>query len=116
MKKFILSFVFLIPTFLFSQIEECGTEDICVIEFNASFNKSHDVEWLFEIKDATTIYIDILEYPELKEKHKITTVPTIIVLDGTIEVERYIPNIMLEITTTKEEVQEVVEEILFNKF
>lgn len=115
MKKLVYLLAFLLPTTLFSQID-CGTEDICVIEFNASFNKAHDVSWLYDIEDATPIYIDILEYPILQKEHKILTVPTIIILDGTIEVKRYEPNIMLEITATKEDIQEVIEEILFNKF
>ena len=107
--------MFLCPLTLLCQID-CGVEDICIIEFNAPFNKNNTCDWLNEVEEAKIICINILESPQLQKEYKITTVPTILILDGDIEVKRYLPNIMLETTATKEGVQEVVEEILFNKF
>jgi len=53
---------------------------------------------------------------DLQKKHKIVVVPTILVFEDGEEVARFQANIMMEMEVTRDEVQEVVDEILMNKF
>lgn len=115
MKKLVLLLSFFSPLFLFSQID-CGVEEICVVEFNAKFNATNGCDWLNEIEDARVICIDILEFPQLQKEYNISIVPTVIILNGGEETKRYLPNIMMQVNATKEEVQEVIDEILIDKF
>ena len=115
MKKLVFLLGLLSPMFLYSQIN-CGVEEICVVEFNAKFNASNDCNWLNEIEHARVICIDILEFPQLRKKYNINVVPTVIILEGGKEIERYLPNIMMEINATKEDVQSDIDGVLINKF
>ena len=89
---------------------------IWIMEFNAKFNASNDCDWLNEIEHARVICIDILEFPQLRKKYNINVVPTVIILEGGKEIERYLPNIMMEVNSTKEDVQSDVDGVLINKF
>lgn len=98
-----------------AEAEVCNT-GVCVVEFNASFNKSNGVEWIEKLNDCTTSRIDIVESPELQQKHKIVVVPTIIIFNDGEEVERFQANIMMAIEASKADVQESVDEILMSSF
>ena len=63
----------------------CGS-DICVVQFNASWNAGNNV-----------------------------VVPTIIVFNGK-EVERFQANIMMEMEATKKDVQGVIDGIIYSDF
>ena len=52
---------------------------------------------------------------EWKAKFKIFAVPTIIIFNGE-EVERFSPNIMMQVEATREDVQNAVDEILMESF
>ena len=114
MKNIILIIVFfLLPLISFSQ-NMCD-EDICVIEFNAGFNKQNSVDWLEKLGDCGVMRVDIQENPDLQKKYKIVVVPTIIVFNGK-EVERFQANIMMAMEATRKDVQNVIDEILMSDF
>ena len=114
MKKFII----LIIVLLFSSVsfsQNLCDVDICVVEFNAGFNKQNSVDWLGKLGDCGIMRVDIQEYPDLQKKYKIVVVPTIIVFNGK-EVERFQANIMMAMEATRKDVQNVIDEILMSDF
>jgi len=114
MKNIILIIVFsLLPLMSFSQ-NMCD-EDICVVEFNAGFNKANSVEWLDKLGDCGVMRVDIQKSPELQKKYNIVVVPTIIVFNGK-EVERFQANIMMAMEATRKDVQGVIDEIIMSDF
>ena len=113
MKKLILTLLFLIPLVTFSQ-SPCK-DDICVVQFNAGWNSANDVEWVGDLGDCGTKYIDIAANPDAATKYEIVVVPTIIVFNGK-EVKRFQADISFAMKATKKEVQEVVDEIIMNSF
>lgn len=115
MKKLLL-LLFLSPFISYGQDICNGNTDLCVVQFNASFNASNEVTWLGELTDCSVSNVDILKLPNLQKEHKIVVVPTILILDNGEEVARFQANIMMTIEATREEVQEALDEIIMNKF
>ena len=113
MKKLILTLLFLIPLVTFSQ-SPCK-DDICVVQFNAGWNSANDVEWVGDLGDCGTKYIDIAANPDAATKYEIVVVPTIIVFNGK-EVKRFQADISFAMKATQKEVQEIVDEIIMNSF
>jgi hypothetical protein len=89
---------------------------ICVVEFNADFNKQNSVPWIETISECNHVRVNISTEPEMQAEHKIVVVPTIIVFNEGEEVERFQANIMMTLETTPDEVQEVVDEIILSDF
>jgi len=114
MKKLLLILFLISTTVSFSQTIICGEYDLCVVEFNASFNETNKTEWLSELTDCGVKRISI-DKGEWKAKFKIFAVPTIIIFNGE-EVERFNPNIMMQVEATREDVQNAVDEILMESF
>ncbi len=92
------------------------TAQVEVIHFNAGWNSSNDVEWVHDLNDCEIKYIDIAENTKAQGKYDITVVPTILILDDGEEDERYEADISFTMKTTKEEVQEYIDELIINKF
>jgi len=88
--------------------------DICVVQFNASWNESNNVGYLDELTNCDILNVNIDEGAYQKE-YGIVVVPTNIVFNGK-EVERFQANIMMEMEATKKEVQGVVDELLMSRF
>ena len=93
MKKLLVILFLLLSTVVFSQTIDCKDNDICVVEFNASFNEQNKTTWLNDLTDCGVKRI-LIDKGEWKSKFKIFAVPTIIVFNGE-EVERFSPNIMM---------------------
>ena len=89
-------------------------EDICVVEFNASWNGSNGVDYLDELTDCNVMNVNIDDGTWQKE-YGIVVVPTIIVFNGE-EVERFQANIMMQMEATRKEVQSVIDEIIYSDF
>ena len=89
---------------------------ICVVEFIADFNKQNSVSWIENLSECKHVRVNISAEPEMQAEHKIVVVPTIIVFNEGEEVERFQANIMMTMETTKDEVQEVVDEIILSDF
>jgi len=91
----------------------CGS-DICVVQFNASWNESNSVDYLEKLTDCEVMNVNIDE-GTYQSDYKIVVVPTIVVFNGK-EVKRFQANIMMQIEATRKEVQESVDEIIMSAF
>jgi len=91
----------------------CGS-DICVVQFNASWNESNSVDYLDKLTDCEVMNVNIDE-GTYQSDYKIVVVPTIVVFNGK-EVKRFQANIMMQIEATRKEVQESVDEIIMSAF
>ena len=88
--------------------------DICVVQFNASWNQSNSVDYLDKLTDCNVMNVNIDE-GTYQSDYKIVVVPTIIVFNGE-EVERFQANIMMQIDATRKDIQSVVDEIIYSDF
>ena len=102
--------------FLFLLVSGMSYSQIQVIHFNASWNASNDVKWVGELTDCKLKNIDIATNTQAATDHKITVVPTILVLVDGEEEERYEADISFSMQATKKEVQEVIDEIVMDQF
>ena len=107
MKKILLLILLLISGITYSQIQ--------VVHFNANWNAANDVKWVSNLTDCGTKYIDIATNTDAATKYEIVVVPTIIVFNGK-EVRRFQADISFAMKATKEEVQEIIDEILMSDF
>ena len=108
MKKILLLILLLISGITYSQIQ--------VIHFNANWNAANDVKWVNELTDCKLKNIDIATNTQAATDHKITVVPTILVLIDGEEEERYEADISFTMKATRKEIQEVIAEILMDQF
>ncbi len=97
----------------FGQDEFCD-EDICVVEFNAGWNKANGVDYLNKLTDCGIKQISIDEGTWQKE-YGIVVVPTIIIFNGK-EVKRFQADLSFKMLATREEIQDVVDEIIMSDF
>ena len=111
MKK--LLFLLLLPILAYTQ-SPCDA-DICVVQINAGWNSANNVEWLEKLKDCEIKYIDIAIDPGSQKEFEIVVVPTIIIFNGE-EVKRFQADISFAMKATKDDVQEVVDEIIMDQF
>ena len=112
MKKLLI--LLLLPFLTYAQSSPCDA-DVCVVQFNAGWNSSNDVEWVSNLKDCEVQYIDIAANANAQSKYEIVVVPTIIVFNGK-EVKRFQADISFAMKATKKEVQAVLDEILMDQF
>ena len=112
MKKLLI--LLLLPFLTYAQSSPCDA-DICVVQFNAGWNSSNDVEWVGNLKDCEVQYIDIATNTNAATEWEIVVVPTIIVFNGK-EVKRFQADISFAMKATKKEIQAVVDEILMDQF
>ena len=90
------------------------SSDICVVQFNASWNTNNNVDYLEKLTDCEVMNVNIDE-GTYQSDYKIVVVPTIIVFNGR-EVQRFQANIMMEMEATKKDVQGVIDEIIYSDF
>ena len=88
--------------------------DICVVQFNASWNQSNSVDYLDKLTDCEVMNVNIDE-GTYQSDYKIVVVPTIIVFNGE-EVERFQANIMMQMEASRKDIQGVVDEIIYSDF
>ena len=122
-KLFILCFML---TSLFSQVRELTDENfdkatargVVAVEFWASWNNANKVtvldEW--ETFDAKVYRLNIDLYPKVQSKNNVVILPTIIFYDDGEEVKRLQGDMSFSLKVTKEELEEIIEEILGSKF
>ena len=116
--KYLVALLFFIlsTTSLSAQNALCDNDDICVVQFNASFNSANEVTWLDKLTDCSINTLDIVADPNLPKDYKIVVVPTILIFDQGEEVARFQANIMMTMEATRKEVQESIDEIIMSKF
>jgi len=112
MKKLILLLSILTTTCLAQDFPD----GLVVVEFNASFNKSNEVQWLPKLTDCEIQRVDITADSRWSSEYKIVVVPTLLVLNNNEEVKRFQANIMMSMEVTRKEVQESLDEIIMEAF
>ena len=113
--KLMAGFILLLVLMIWSssakgQTYTCG-EDICVVEFNASWNSANNVQWLNKLTDVGTKRI-LIDKGSWQKDFSIVVTPTIIIFVNGKETKRYQANIMMEMESTKKEVQDKIDEII----
>jgi len=96
------------------QSYECD-EDMCVVEFNASWNAGNNVEWLHKLTDVGTKRI-LIDKGTWQKDFSIVVTPTVIIFVNGRETKRYQANIMMAIEETQSTVQEKIDEIIMEEF
>ena len=91
----------------------CG--QVSVIHFNSEWNADNNFD-ISVLKDCNIDSVVICHNPELQEKHKIKSVPTVIVFDEEQEIVRFEANILMQLEATKKEIQEEIKKIYLAKF
>ena len=114
MKKLLLLLLFL-GLCLIAKSQNIPGEGLVVVEFNAPFSNSK-CEYLDDLDDCDVVKIDISINTKLQGKHKIASVPTLIIFYDGEEKGRFQANIMMKLEATQEEVQEKIEEIIMEDF
>ena len=89
-------------------------DEICVVEFNAGWNESNGVDYLNKLTDCGIKKISI-DKGDWQKEYGIIVVPTIIVFNGE-EVKRFQADLSFKMLATREDVQEVVDEIIMSDF
>ena len=97
----------------FGQTKFCE-EDICVVEFNAGWNESNSADYLNKLTDCGIKRI-LIDKGDYQKEFGIVVVPTIIVFNGK-EVKRFQADLSFKMLATREDVQEVVDEIIMSDF
>ena len=110
--KFIkLILLLMIPVFGMTQTLKVGSE-LTVVHFNAGWNSAADVKWVNDLSDCKIKKCDIATDTKAQNKYEIVVVPTIVVFYEGEEVKRFQADISFAMKATKEDVQEVIDEIM----
>lgn len=112
MKKLLLLLSILTTTCLAQDFPD----GLVVVEFNANFNKSNEVQWLPKLTDCEVERVDIAADSRWANEYKIVVVPTLLVFNNNEEVKRFQANIMMSMEATRKEVQEALDEIVMEAF
>ena len=112
MKKIIL--IILMFLFVSANGQNICKTDVCVVEFNASWNKANSGDWLNKLNDCGVKRINIDE-GDWQKKYNIVVVPTIIIFNGK-EVKRYQADLSFTMSATRKEVQDEVDELIMSDF
>ena len=88
---------------------------VSVIHFNSEWNADNSFD-ITVLKDCDIDSIVICHNPKMQQKHKIKSVPTIIVFDEQQEVIRYEGNILMQLDITKKDIQKEIDSIYLTKF
>ena len=116
----------MLVTSLFGGVRELTDENfskatargVVVVEFYATWNEANKVsaidEW--DSFDAKVYRLNIDLYPKIQADNNVVILPTIIFYDEGEEVQRLQGDMSFTLKTTTDELDEIVEEILGNKF
>ena len=110
----LIIFLMLVCSSANAQTYNCD-EDICVVEFNASWNSANNVAWLYKLTDVGTKRI-LIDKGTWQKDFSIFVTPTIIIFVGGEEKKRYQANIMMEMETKQEDIQDKIDEIIMEEF
>ena len=87
-----------------------------MVEFWAEWNSANEVKFLEKLKDCKKYRLCIVSNSKAAASYNIFAIPTVIIFDNGEEVNRYNPNILMQLAATREEVQENIDEIILKKF
>ena len=106
--------IYLILILMF--IASSSSGQIVVTHFNAAWNDPNKVSYIGELTDCDIVYVDIAAAPKLQTKHKIIVVPTVVIYKDGEEVKRFQADISFSMQATKEDMQDVIDELLMEDF
>ena len=109
----LILFFILVCNNAFSQSKFCN-EDICVVEFNAGWNEANGADYLEKLTDCGVKRI-LIDKGDWQKEYGIVVVPTIVVFNGK-GVKRWQADLSFKLVATKEDVQEVIDEIIMSDF
>ena len=109
----LILFFILVYNNTFGQTKFCE-ENICVVEFNAGWNESNSADYLDKLTDCGVKRV-LIDKSDYQKEFGIVVVPTIIVFNGK-EVKRFQADLSFKMLATREDVQEVVDEIIMSDF
>tara|TARA_B100000287_G_scaffold282844_1_gene266528 strand:- start:184 stop:552 length:369 start_codon:yes stop_codon:yes gene_type:complete len=122
MKNLILIIFIIISNTVYAQdflheddYEKKTKQGIVLVEFWASFNSVNEVN-LKKIYDCKKYRVDMSQDPNLMVKHNIMAVPTVVIYHNGKEVKRFLPGLMLKLDVDIKEIQEVIDELVGDKF
>ena len=75
----------------------------CVVQINSDWNKQNNYRWM-NVPSVKYYYLSLDKFPELKNKIRIKSVPTIIVLQDGKEVKRFEGGLMMQVATPQQEI------------
>ena len=107
-------FPYIIIALFFSFIGTCVSQ-VSVIHFNSEWNADNSFN-IDVLKDCEKSNVIICTNPDMQEKHKIKSVPTVIVFDNNVEIVRFEANIMMQLEATFDEIQEKIDKVYLAKF
>jgi len=107
MKGFITILISSLVCFSYAQVK--------VSHFNSNWNDDNNFD-ISKLKECDKDYIVICHNEELQEKHKIKSVPTVIVFEDEKEIKRYEANIMMQLTCTRKDIQHVIDSVYLKRF
>lgn len=117
MKNILFSFTILVASCFYGGVtlaqETCNSE-LCVIEFNASWNKQNSVSFLDELTDCEVVRVDI-DKGTWQADYNIVVVPTVIIFNGD-EVKRFQADLSFKVNATQEDLQLIIDDILLSDF
>ena len=89
--------------------------DICVVQFNASWNEANGVGYLDKLTNCDIMNVSIDEGTYQKE-YGIVVVPTVIIFNEGEEVKRYQADISFTLPATQKDIQDKIDEIIMEEF
>tara|TARA_R100001369_G_scaffold83649_2_gene116042 strand:- start:1201 stop:1521 length:321 start_codon:yes stop_codon:yes gene_type:complete len=89
---------------------------IVVTHFNADWNSPNKVSYIGDLTDCDIVYVDIAVAPVLQAKHEIVVVPTVVIFKDGEEVKRFQADISFSMKATREDMQEIIDELIMSDF
>ena len=105
-------YILILLLMLFAQTTFGQMKAIC---FNAAWNEANNIEWFNKLTDVDKEVMDIGE-GDCQKKYQIAIVPTIVIFKDGEEVKRFQADLSFKMLATREEIQEVVDEIIMSDF
>ena len=120
--KYLTIILFLITNLTYAQdflheddYDKKTRQGIVFVEFWASFNSVNEVN-LKKIYDCKKYRVDMSQDPSLMTTHNIMAVPTVVIYHNGKEIKRFLPSLMMKLDAEIKDIQEVIDELVGDKF
>tara|TARA_R110002012_G_scaffold198042_2_gene366737 strand:+ start:1013 stop:1333 length:321 start_codon:yes stop_codon:yes gene_type:complete len=97
-------------------ISSTALGQIVVTHFNADWNSPNKVSYIGDLTDCDIVYVDIAVAPILQAKHEIVVVPTVVIFKDGEEVKRFQADISFSMKATREDMQDIIDELIMSDF
>ena len=102
-------------TLFLSSLLYCSYGQVKVSHFNSDWNANNNFD-ISKLKECDKDYVVICHNENLQKKHKIKSVPTVIVFEDDKEIKRYEANIMMQLTCSRKDIQQVIDSVYLKRF